>query len=105
MDFAVDGIDELLLGFHARGRSRVRTGTPRVLRVRATDTDAAWTVRLSSEPPVAERAEASRAGAADCEIAGPAPRLYLSLWNRLPLPAVTGDSSLAELWREASGVG
>ncbi|WP_371582605.1 maleylpyruvate isomerase family mycothiol-dependent enzyme [Streptomyces sp. NBC_01314] len=105
VDFAVDGIDELLLGFHARGRSRVRTGTPGVLRVRATDTDAAWTVRLSSEPPVAERAEASTAGAADCEIAGPAPRLYLSLWNRLPLPAVTGDSSLAELWRQASGVG
>ncbi|MFE7834860.1 maleylpyruvate isomerase family mycothiol-dependent enzyme [Streptomyces sp. NPDC057474] len=105
VDFAVDGIDELLLGFHARGRSRVRTETPRVLRVRATDTAAVWTVRLSSEPPVAERAEASKAEAADCEISGPAPRLYLSLWNRLPLPAVTGDPSLAELWRETSGIG
>ncbi|WP_326584915.1 maleylpyruvate isomerase family mycothiol-dependent enzyme [Streptomyces sp. NBC_00487] len=105
VDFAVDGIDELLLGFHARDRSRVRTETPRVLRVRATDTDAVWTVRLSSEPPVAERAEASKAGDVDCEIAGPAPRLYLSLWNRLPLPAATGDPSLAELWRETSGIG
>ncbi|QFQ95404.1 maleylpyruvate isomerase family protein [Streptomyces phaeolivaceus] len=105
VDFAVDGIDELLLGFHARSRSRVRTETPRVLRVRATDTNAVWTVRLSSEPPAAERVDAAAAGDADCEISGPAPRLYLSLWNRLPLPAVTGDTALAELWRETSGVG
>ncbi|UUU20019.1 maleylpyruvate isomerase family mycothiol-dependent enzyme [Streptomyces sp. DSM 40750] len=108
MDFAVDGIDELLLAFHARGRSRARTETPRVLRVRATDTGAAWTVRLSSEPPMTERADASDttdAKGADCEIAGPAPRLYLSLWNRLPFPAVTGDPSLAELWRKTSGIG
>ena len=105
VDFAVDGVDELLLGFHARTRSRVRTAAPRVLRVRATDTDAVWTVRLSSQPPVAERVEASRAGDADCEITGPAPRLYLSLWNRLPLPAVTGDPALARLWRAPSGIG
>ncbi|ULR48683.1 maleylpyruvate isomerase family mycothiol-dependent enzyme [Streptomyces deccanensis] len=105
VDFAVDGVDELLLGFHARPKSRVRTATPRVLRVRATDTDAAWTVRLSAEPPVAERADGSRAPAADCEIAGPAPQLYLALWNRLPFPAVDGDPTLAELWRETSGIG
>ncbi|MFD9118488.1 maleylpyruvate isomerase family mycothiol-dependent enzyme [Streptomyces bottropensis] len=105
VDFAVDGIDELLLGFHAGGRSRARTAAPRVLRVRATDTDAAWTVRLSSEPPVARRAETTGAGGADCEIAGRAPHLYLSLWNRLDLPAVTGDPALARLWRETSGIG
>ncbi|WP_200302091.1 maleylpyruvate isomerase family mycothiol-dependent enzyme [Streptomyces adelaidensis] len=104
-DFAVDGIDELLLGFHARDRSRARTDTPRLLRVRATDTDAAWTVRLSSQPPATERAEATgEALDADCEIAGPAPQLYLSLWNRLPFPAVTGDPSLAALWREAASI-
>ncbi|MEE1762648.1 maleylpyruvate isomerase family mycothiol-dependent enzyme [Streptomyces sp. SP18BB07] len=105
VDFAVDGIDELLLGFHARPNSRVRTATPRVLRVRATDTDAAWTVRLSAEPLVAERADVSRAPDADCEITGPAPQLYLALWNRLPFPAVDGDPALAELWRETSGIG
>ncbi|MEI5520175.1 maleylpyruvate isomerase family mycothiol-dependent enzyme [Streptomyces brasiliscabiei] len=105
VDFAVDGIDELLRGFHARARSRVRTEVPRVLRVRASDADAVWTVRLSPEPPAAERVAASEARDADCEIAGPAPRLYLSLWNRLPLPAVSGDAALAALWRETSGVG
>ncbi|WNZ13842.1 maleylpyruvate isomerase family mycothiol-dependent enzyme [Streptomyces sp. 11x1] len=104
VDFAVDGIDELLLCFHARPKSRVRTETPRVLRVRATDTDAAWTVRLSSQPPAAERVDVSHAPDADCEITGPASRLYLALWNRIPLPSVTGDPALAELWREASGI-
>ena len=101
--FAADGIDELLRAFHARPQSKVRTEEPRVLRVRATDTqeEAVWTVRLSSEPPVAER---GAAGDADCEIAGPAGQLYLALWNRLPLPGVTGDAALADLWREKSAV-
>ncbi|MFF4353083.1 maleylpyruvate isomerase family mycothiol-dependent enzyme [Streptomyces sp. NPDC001530] len=100
-DFAVDGIDELLRGFHARARSSVRTEEPRVLRVRATDSDAVWTVRLSAQPPVSDRGEA---GDADCELTGPAGRLYLALWNRQPFPSVTGDASLAALWRERSGV-
>jgi len=100
-EFAVDGIEELLLGFHARGRSKVRSDVPRLLRVRAVDADRTWTVRISREPPVAER---DGAGEADCELSGPAARLYLSLWNRLPFPGLTGDAALAALWRERSGV-
>jgi uncharacterized protein (TIGR03083 family) len=101
-DFAADGIDELLRGFHARSRSRVRSAEPRVLRVRATDTDdAVWTVRLSQEPPAAER---GGTGDADCELAGPAGQLYPALWNRAPFPSVTGDASLATLWREKSAI-
>lgn len=100
-DFAVDGIDELLRGFHARRQSRVRCDTPRVLRVRTTDTDAVWTVRLSQEPPVTTR---DAAGDAECELAGPAVELYLALWNRLPLPSPSGDPELAALWRNTSAV-
>ncbi|MFJ9713183.1 maleylpyruvate isomerase family mycothiol-dependent enzyme [Streptomyces sp. NPDC101234] len=100
-DFAVDGIDELLRGFHARPRSRLRTGVPRVLRVRALDADAAWTVRLSPEPPVTEPGAVCEA---ITELAGPADRLYLGLWNRVPVPRVTGDPELAELWRTKSGI-
>jgi len=101
-DFAADGIDELLRGFHARRKSRVRSEEPRVLRVRATDTDSAvWTVRLSQEPPAAERDDI---GDADCELAGPAGQLYRALWNRGPFPRVTGDLSLAGLWREKSAI-
>ncbi|MFC4504496.1 MULTISPECIES: maleylpyruvate isomerase family mycothiol-dependent enzyme [Streptomyces] len=101
--FAADGVDELLRGFHARAKSEVRTERPRVLRVRATDAgeDAVWTVRLSPEPPAAER---GADGEAECEIAGPAADLYLSLWNRSEFPSVTGDTALAQLWRERSGV-
>lgn len=107
-DFATDGIDELLLGFHARPKSQVRTDEPRVLRVRATDRDdAVWTVRLTSEPPAAERvtAQAELVGQdADCEVTGPAAALYLALWNRQPFPAVSGDPALAALWQEKSAV-
>ncbi|MFR0354429.1 maleylpyruvate isomerase family mycothiol-dependent enzyme [Streptomyces sediminimaris] len=100
--FAADGIEELLFGFHARARSRVRTDGPRSLRVRATDTDdAVWTVRLSQEPPAATR---GAEGATDCEVAGPAAELYLALWNRRPFPRVTGDAAVAGLWRERSAV-
>ncbi|MHC5904962.1 maleylpyruvate isomerase family mycothiol-dependent enzyme [Streptomyces sp. S6] len=101
-EFAVDGIDEILRGFHARARSRVRTESPHVLRVRVTDADdAVWTVRLSGEPPVAER---TGAGPADCELGGPAAVLYLALWNRVPFPSVEGDGSLAELWSRRSAI-
>ncbi|HZF87033.1 MAG TPA: maleylpyruvate isomerase family mycothiol-dependent enzyme [Streptomyces sp.] len=100
-DFAADGIDELLRGFQARSRSRVRTDEPRMLRVRATDTDTVWTVRLSPKPPVTTR---DASGEADCELSGRAEELYLALWNRLPVPSVTGDRALADLWRERSAV-
>jgi hypothetical protein len=30
--------------------------------------------------------------------------LYLALWNRLPVPCVTGDPTLAALWRETSSI-
>ncbi|MFF5310938.1 maleylpyruvate isomerase family mycothiol-dependent enzyme [Streptomyces massasporeus] len=100
-EFATDGIDELLRGFHARSRSRVRTPEPRVLRIRTEDTGAVWTLRLSPEPPVTTRDEA---GEAECELSAPAGQLYLALWNRAPLPSATGDQALAALWREASGI-
>ncbi|GHH93406.1 hypothetical protein GCM10017779_38630 [Streptomyces capillispiralis] len=100
-DFAVDGVDELLRGFHARPRSRVRTAAPRVLRVRATDADAVWTVRLSQEPPVTTRGADAEA---ECELAGPAEELYLALWNRRPVPRISGDPALAALWRDTSAV-
>ncbi|WP_405935580.1 maleylpyruvate isomerase family mycothiol-dependent enzyme [Streptomyces sp. NBC_00726] len=104
---ALDGIDELLRGMHSRPKSRVRTEAPRTLRIRATDTDAVWTVRLSAEPPVAVREEApDPSSTVDCELSGPARALYLALWNRLPLTAltVTGDEEPARLWRDNSSI-
>lgn len=105
-EFAVDGIDELLAGFHSGGRSKVRSDVPRVLRVRATDTEAEWTVRISGQPPHTERTEGTERAPADCELSGTAEQLQLTLWNRLPLDSVTltGDPALARLWRETSAI-
>ncbi|GGS99829.1 hypothetical protein GCM10010222_46820 [Streptomyces tanashiensis] len=105
---AADGIDELFGAFHAGDRSRVRTPGPRTLRVRATDTGDVWTVRLSpTEAPRTERGDRGADAPADTELSGPADRLYLTLWNRLPIEAVplTGDEELARLWRETSAIG
>ncbi|WP_415952926.1 maleylpyruvate isomerase family mycothiol-dependent enzyme [Streptomyces sp. KLOTTS4A1] len=101
-DFAVDGIDELLCAFHAREKSRVRSEEPKVLRVRASDVDAVWTVRISEQPPVTTRGRSE--GEADCEISGTAAALYAALWNRAPVPHLTGDPSVARLWRETSAI-
>ncbi|MFF7009142.1 maleylpyruvate isomerase family mycothiol-dependent enzyme [Streptomyces fimicarius] len=105
---AVDGIDELLTGFHARPRSKVRSRKPRTLRVRAVDTEATWTVRISEDPPEAVRTAAPDApdGGVDCELSGTAEGLCLTLWNRLPLAALSlrGDRSVARLWTDNSAV-
>ncbi|MEE1733171.1 maleylpyruvate isomerase family mycothiol-dependent enzyme [Streptomyces microflavus] len=119
-DRAADGIDELLTGFHSRPKSRVRSSVPRTLRVRAVDTDAVWTVRISDAPPQTVRvavpggADGGDGGPGaegggdrvDCELSGTAEGLYLTLWNRLPLAAVTlrGDRSVARLWTDNSAV-
>ncbi|MDT9684069.1 maleylpyruvate isomerase family mycothiol-dependent enzyme [Streptomyces sp. TRM76323] len=104
-DLAADGIDELLCGFHARDKSRVRTDRPGTLRVRTADTGDVWTVLLSADAP---RTARTADGPVDCELTGPAEALYLSLWNRLPAGspavAVTGDDRLTRLWRETSAV-
>lgn len=102
-DFAVDGIDELLRGFHARDQSRLRSEQPRVLRVRAVDAgpDAVWTVRLTAGPALTVR---TAEGEAEAELSGAADQLYLALWNRTAIPRVTGDPALATLWRERSGI-
>ncbi|OKK17517.1 hypothetical protein AMK16_22130 [Streptomyces sp. CB00455] len=103
-EFAQDGVDELLTGFHARPKSRVRTPEPRILRVRATDTGAVWTVHLSPDPPRTVRGATGEP--VDCELAGEASWLYAALWNRLPLtgPGVSGDTALARLWGEQAGI-
>ncbi|MET9881773.1 maleylpyruvate isomerase family mycothiol-dependent enzyme [Streptomyces sp. NPDC006430] len=103
-EFAEDGVDELLTGFHARPRSRVRAEEPRVLRIRSADTGAVWTVHVSQEPPRTVQGDTGEAP--DCEVTGVASWLYAALWNRLPLagPEVTGDESLARHWTQTAAI-
>ncbi|PJN38033.1 hypothetical protein CG747_24315 [Streptomyces sp. CB02959] len=108
--FAADGVDELLAGFHATDRSRLRTDTPRTLRLRADDTPGAdWTVHLTPDAPprTVRHATPDAADAApDSTVEAPAEELYLALWNRLPWDGlkVTGDPSLPALWRERGAI-
>jgi uncharacterized protein (TIGR03083 family) len=100
-EFAVDGIDELLLCFYAR-RNRVRTDQRRTLAVAATDADAAWLVHVGPEGAQSERGT----GTSDGQLSGPAAVLYLGLWNRGPFDRATiaGDASLLDLWRDKATV-
>jgi uncharacterized protein (TIGR03083 family) len=94
--FATDGIDELIMGFWARGRARA--DRPSRLRIRATDTGGEWLVELG-----AGTAARRRAAAADAVVAGPACDLYLLLWNRQPPDgrvAVDGDPGVLPLWQD-----
>lgn len=105
-DVAVDGIDELLTGFHARPRSRVRSARPRTLGIRvAGEPGARWRVVISDEPPRTARDAWQQP--VECEISGTAEALYRTLWNRAPddeAVTVTGDRAVARLWRELSTI-
>ncbi|MFF1649510.1 maleylpyruvate isomerase N-terminal domain-containing protein [Streptomyces sp. NPDC058240] len=66
-----------------------------------------WATTVSPEPPQAVRADgAPEEGSVDCELSGSAEKLCLTLWNRLPLMAVTvtGDPEPARIWCEKSGI-
>ena len=98
--FAVDGIDELLLGFLGRGRNGLRSAEPRTTAIVATDADAAWLVHLSPDGARFERGTGT-VDAATAWLAGPASDLYLGLWNRRTLVdlSAAGDADLAGRWR------
>jgi uncharacterized protein (TIGR03083 family) len=92
--FAVDGIEELVLGFFGRSRSRLRSANPCTLAIR---TDAgSWLVHIGLEGARPETGE----GPADCTVEGPATDMYYALWNRLPLHdlRVAGDPAVLDLW-------
>jgi uncharacterized protein (TIGR03083 family) len=99
VDFAVDGIDELLLGFMSRP-GRLRSDTAYTLAVAPEDTADRWLVSIGPAGATARRG----AGAADCTLRATAGRLYLFLWNRVPDVIVDGDAALAARWRESARV-
>lgn len=100
--FAVDGIDELLLGFLSRpGRGPVgRPGSS--IHVHSTDVAGEWMMRFRRDGlEVAQGCDA-----ADCSIQATASDLYLFLWNRMGSEDldVRGDRSLLDSWRETARV-
>jgi uncharacterized protein (TIGR03083 family) len=93
--FAIDGIDELILGFLARDARRGGwDGPPAVLGFHAED-GAGGTAHWWLEAVPGRLAVARGASPARCDVTGPAARLYLLLWNRAGPGglAVGGDTS------------
>ena len=91
-DLAQDGIGELLLGF-ARRRSNA-IATPGRLALRASD-GPSWLLTFGGEKIEAAAVD----GEGDATVDGTSSDLYLWLWNRPSQAGVTGDESVAELWR------
>lgn len=99
VEFAVDGIDELLCGFMSRG-GRLRSTDAYRLLVAPDDGPQRWLVEVNPEGATVR----TEARAADAVLRGPAARLYLFLWNRLPDVPVEGDQAVAARWRERARV-
>lgn len=105
-DFAADGLDELLIGFHARRRSQVRSSVPKTLHLHATDEPGGgsdWFLHVTDEPLVTSR---TFDGPVDCVLSGPVELLYLTLWNRCRIDdlTVSGDSGVAKSWQSLSPI-
>jgi uncharacterized protein (TIGR03083 family) len=102
---AADGIDELLNGFAARD-PRALADSPARLVVLADDGGPAlrWTVVMGGDGAGVSRGPvpdvAAVAGEAYCEIRGPAPAVYLLLWNRGSTAGldVRGDAGVLAQW-------
>ena len=96
-DLALDGIDELLLGFVPRDRAGLRYPTPVTVHVAPTGTDQAWTVALS--PDAAPVVTTGAGGDPDAVVTGSPVEVYLGLWNRGTAMTVTGEEGVADAWR------
>jgi uncharacterized protein (TIGR03083 family) len=99
---AVDGIDELLVGFWQRRAKGPRSPSPSTAAVSA-DTGDVWLLEVGPEAPVTRRLE-GRAGIPSRArtVQGSATDLYLALWNRGG--TVVDPSGLLPEWREGGAV-
>jgi uncharacterized protein (TIGR03083 family) len=99
--FAVDGIDELIMGFLARDARRgTWDGPPAVLGFHAED-GAGGTAHWRVDSAPGRLAVSRETGPAGCDVTGPAARLYLLLWGRAGEDGLTvrGDASQLAAFR------
>jgi uncharacterized protein (TIGR03083 family) len=96
-DFAVDGLDELVMGMGAGRFAGAGLDRPRTIVLTPIDANECWTVRLGSSGSVPEREPADNP---DLGIYGLASDLYRWAWNRADDSEVSlrGELALADLW-------
>jgi uncharacterized protein (TIGR03083 family) len=102
--FAVDGLDELLLGFFARRGGKLLADPMVTLALSATDarpTDA-WTMRIGPHGREVDRGDAH----GDLLVEGPATDLYLLMWNRRGADGLqlTGDEAILDAWQDKARI-
>jgi uncharacterized protein (TIGR03083 family) len=91
--FALDGIDEMLTGFAVR-RRRTAAEAPHTMAIR-TDGHDGWLVTFAPDGIKA----VPGADDAECTVSGTASAVYLWLWNRPATVRVSGEQTIADLWR------
>ena len=102
---AVDGIDELLVGFVTRSRKGASPGGEVRLLVAPDRCDVAWLVELATGRPLVTRRvrpDSRDAAGADHVWAGDPVDLYLRLWSR---GAADPVDDLEQWWRESISIG
>lgn len=101
---AVDGIDELLLGFYSRKRGRLVADPAVALGICTTDAhpDDAWTIVIGPEGREVSRGKAE----GECMISGTASDVYQFVWNRRDRSAVQieGNHDVLDLWQELARI-
>jgi uncharacterized protein (TIGR03083 family) len=102
--FAVDGVDELLLGFFARPKGRLVTDPPRTLGVQVTDGRPGDEWQITIGPTGREVTRGISRG--DCVVSGPADAVYRVLWNRgdPSTVKVSGNTRVFDLWQAKAHV-
>lgn len=107
--FADDGIDELIMGFAARRRYRLRADGTLSLTVRTTDTGNGWQVTLADGTTTVagcdQAADGVEGASGDCLLEGRAAAVYAYLWNRSNAAAaaiaIAGDPVVLDVWRSS----
>jgi hypothetical protein len=97
-ELAVDGVDELLMGFVPRRRTGLELPEPRTVVVRTTDTGHAWTLRVGDGRTTSIVGEPESPESGDVEVSGTATQVYLAVWNRGDEVTST-DPALLDRWR------
>ena len=103
-EVALDGIDELLVGFVTRRREGASPGSPTRLLVHADGAAVGWLVDLATGRPVSTQRidpTSPEAATADHVLSGDPVDLYLRLWSRSPLEPV---DELERWWRDTISV-
>jgi uncharacterized protein (TIGR03083 family) len=95
---AVDGVDEMMIGFSGRYRT-LRHPEPRTLAVYATDADASWWCTIG--PDALDTGRGNAPVPVDAAVTARSGELLLWLWNRRAAAGldVSGNPTVLEIWR------